>query len=82
MNVKLIEIKIQMTTSIPKNINHFALPCLEALQKSGLGKHISLGGAFGLAHYHEYRSTKDVDAWWTIETTKRQQQDVIDILKH
>lgn len=70
-----------MTASIPKNVNRFASACLEALQKSGLGRHISLGGAFGLAHYHEYRSTKDVDAWWTIETTGHEQQEVINVLK-
>jgi predicted nucleotidyltransferase component of viral defense system len=34
------------------------------LAESGLGKHLSLGGAFGLAHYYEYRTTHDVDAWW------------------
>ena len=34
----------------------------------------------GLAHYHEYRTTKDVDAWWTSDTTKEEQQKVIIML--
>ena len=49
----------------PKSINTYALSCLEALKNTGWGRFIVLGGAFGLAHYHEYRTTKDVDAWWT-----------------
>lgn len=74
-------LKHKMTTSIPKNISQFAIACLESLQKSGLGRHISLGGAFGLAHYHEYRSTKDVDAWWIKEATENEQQQVLEDLK-
>jgi hypothetical protein len=31
---------------------------------------VSLGGAFGLAHYYEYRTTHDLDAWWTSEATR------------
>jgi hypothetical protein len=26
---------------------------------------VSIGGAVGLSYYHEYRSTADVDAWWS-----------------
>jgi len=36
-----------------------------------------LGGAFGLAHYYEYRSTHDVDAWWTAEAGMEDQQQVV-----
>jgi hypothetical protein len=67
--------------TIPKHINPFALATLEALQKSGLGKHLSLGGALGLALYHEFRSTKDVDAWWTSESTEADRQNVIQMLE-
>jgi hypothetical protein len=49
----------------PKNISPHALACLEALARTGLGRYVSLGGAFALAHYVEYRETKDVDAWWS-----------------
>jgi hypothetical protein len=70
-----------MNPAIPKQISPFASACLEALQKSGLGKHVSLGGALGLAFYYEFRSTKDVDAWWTSETTSEDRQRVIDLLK-
>jgi hypothetical protein len=34
---------------------------LDALVKADPAKHISLGGAFGLFHYLDYRSTHDVD---------------------
>jgi hypothetical protein len=39
------------------------------LGSAGYGRFISLGGAFGLAHYFEYRATKDVDAWWIASAT-------------
>ncbi|HEX9653887.1 MAG TPA: nucleotidyl transferase AbiEii/AbiGii toxin family protein [bacterium] len=70
-----------MNPTIPKQINPFALACLEALQKSGLGNHVSLGGALGLTLYHEFRSTKDVDAWWTSEATAKEQKEVIEVLR-
>jgi predicted nucleotidyltransferase component of viral defense system len=66
---------------IPKQLNVFALSCLKALQNSGLGKYISLGGAIGLAHYYEYRTTKDVDAWWTADATEQVKKTVIALLK-
>jgi len=42
---------------------------LNALAHAGLGRYVSLGGAFGLAHDYEYRTTHDLDAWWTSEAT-------------
>lgn len=66
---------------IPKQINPFAIVCLEALQKSGLGKYLSLGGALGLLLYHEYRYTKDVDAWWTTDATTNEQNQIIELLR-
>ncbi|MFQ5637613.1 MAG: nucleotidyl transferase AbiEii/AbiGii toxin family protein [bacterium] len=73
---------MRMKPRIPKQINSFASACLEALQKTGLGKHVSLGGAFGLALYHEFRATKDVDAWWTYESTEEEQQKVIEVMEN
>ncbi|MFQ5708670.1 MAG: nucleotidyl transferase AbiEii/AbiGii toxin family protein [bacterium] len=70
-----------MQPTIPKHLNQYALACLEALQQSGLGQHISLGGALGLAHYHEYRTTKDVDAWWNQDTTEKDEKRVISLLE-
>ena len=42
-----------------------------------LGDKISLGGAFGLLHYHDYRPTDDVDAWWESSATETDRQRVI-----
>ena len=50
---------------IPANASPYARRCLEAIAAAGLGSSISIGGAFGLSHYLEYRTTHDVDAWWT-----------------
>ncbi len=48
----------------PRHVSPYAKDCLEALAHEGLGDKISLGGAFGLSYYLEYRPTHDVDAWW------------------
>ena len=61
----------------PKSVSEFARACLDALSVSGHGQWISLGGAFGLAHYFEYRATQDVDAWWMEAATHDQRQQVI-----
>jgi len=67
--------------SAPESLNLLAITCLKALQKSGLGQYISLGGAVGLAHYYDYRSTKDVDAWWTTDATEDNKKQVVDLLQ-
>lgn len=61
----------------PTNIPHFAELCLQALVDKQLNDKISLGGAFGLLHYLDYRSTHDVDAWWNKETTTPEKEQVI-----
>ena len=48
----------------PHQLPDYSEVCLQALVDSGLARHISLGGALGLLHYLDYRSTHDVDAWW------------------
>jgi hypothetical protein len=65
----------------PKQMPDYAEVCLRALVEHGLGRKISLGGAFGLAHYFEYRSTYYVDAWWMPETTAEEQQKVIETIQ-
>jgi len=65
----------------PKQISIYAQACLEALSASGHGQWLSLGGAFGLAHYFEYRATHDVDAWWIDAATSEQRQQVIRTLE-
>jgi len=65
----------------PQQVSDHAEACLLALSAQGLGKAISLGGAFGLAHYYEYRPTHDVDAWWMPETTAKERQQVVQTIR-
>ena len=61
----------------PSDISPFARACLDALVPGGRGRHLSIGGAFGLAHYHEYRQTHDVDAWWRQPVSSAEQAAVV-----
>lgn len=70
-----------MKISKPESTNEFALACLEALENSGLGRYIVLGGAFALAHYHEYRTTKDIDTWWIEDAAEKEKEAVVELLK-
>ena len=70
-----------MKSAAPKTISPFARACLEALQNTRLGKYIVLGGAFGLAHYYEYRTTKDVDAWWTNDARETDKNKIVSLFK-
>lgn len=65
----------------PSQVSEYTQVCLDALAASDLGRHLSLGGAFGLAHYFEYRSTNDVDAWWVEPVTREERQQVAHILE-
>jgi len=65
----------------PEHPPEYAQVCLLALAEHGLGSRISLGGAFGLMHYFEYRSTHDVDAWWTPDSTSAEQGEVVAVLE-
>lgn len=67
--------------SIPSYVSDYAKLTLQALVGHNLGHTISLGGAFGLLHYLDYRSTYDVDAWWVPNLTTPQQEQVIDIIE-
>ncbi len=66
---------------IPKHVSDIAKLCLQALTAHGLGGTISLGGAFGLLHYLDYRPTFDVDAWWTPDLDPKQQESVIKVIE-
>ena len=73
-----------MDTPQPRRPSH--LPdhseiCLRALVDHGLAEHISLGGAFGLLHYLDYRSTHDVDAWWTDTAAEADRRQVLQVLE-
>ena len=54
---------------MPIAVPPHARSCLDAIAAAGLGRSISIGGGFGLSHYLEYRTTHDVDAWWTDAAT-------------
>jgi len=47
----------------------------------GLADFISLGGAFALLHYLDYRATRDVDAWWSPDAGLRDRERVVETLK-
>lgn len=61
----------------PTHVPEHAGECLRRIGDGGLGHALSLGGAFGLLHYLDYRSTHDVDAWWTESSTEEQRGRVI-----
>lgn len=69
-----------MEAKRPKNIPEYANLCLNALSASDLGHKISLGGALGLMHYLEYRTTFDADAWWETSVTSSERQQIVEIL--
>ena len=48
----------------PSNLNPLARELLESLRGQPAARHIILGGGVALSHYHEFRETWDVDAWW------------------
>lgn len=65
----------------PSHLSPYARICLEALTRANLAGRISLGGALGLFHYLDYRSTHDVDAWWSDALTEAQKQEVTHALE-
>lgn len=65
----------------PTYIPDYAETCLRALVVSGLNEKISLGGAFGLLHYLDYRPTHDVDAWWESATTTQERTQVVQVIE-
>ncbi len=65
----------------PAQLSPYAKACLDALVKADLARHISLGGAFGLFHCLDFRSTHDVDAWWSDSATESQRQSVVNTLQ-
>jgi len=64
-----------------KNISEYAKFTLERIATHRLGDKLSLGGAFGLLHYLDYRPTHDVDAWWLAKTTPAEQEAVLTVIE-
>ncbi len=65
----------------PTHIPAYADVCLQALVEHNLGDKLSLGGAFALLHYLDYRATYDVDAWWHSSTTAQEKRQVIEAIE-
>jgi hypothetical protein len=65
----------------PSQLSSFAEAVLRALAGVGLGHKISLGGAFGLQHYYEYRVTSDIDAWWEPTATGEERGLVLQVVE-
>ena len=66
----------------PTHISLYAELCLKALASAGLGQAISLGRAFGLLHYLDYRPTNDIDAWWAEDANPVQRTQVVEVVAH
>jgi len=65
----------------PQYISAFAEACLLVLSSRGLGTKLSLGGAFGLAYYLEYRQTHDADAWWDASAGEQERRRIVRCLE-
>lgn len=65
----------------PTHLSEHAERTLQALADAGLGHRISLGGALGLLHYLDYRSTHDVDAWWEPEVSSEEREHVLRVIR-
>lgn len=65
----------------PSNLPDLAAICLQALVEHDLAHALSIGGALGLLHYLDYRSTNDVDAWWAQEADAATRSAVIRLLE-
>jgi len=64
----------------PTHLPARAEDCLRALVEHGWADRLSIGGAFGLLHYVDYRATNDVDAWWTDALREGDQEQVIRVI--
>jgi hypothetical protein len=60
----------------PSDIDPLAEAMLTQLQSFPAARHIVLGGYFALKHYHDYRITHDVDAWWAEESRESDREQV------
>jgi hypothetical protein len=65
----------------PSHLSPYTRACLDALVEADLADRISLGGAFGLFHYINYRPTHDVDAWWSEALTEKEKQAVVKVIE-
>jgi hypothetical protein len=71
----------QILPQQPSQLSQYAQACLDALVQAKIAQRISLGGALGLFHYLDYRSTHDADAWWAEALTETQKHEVTQALE-
>src|SRR5829696_3951203 len=70
-----------MRPARPANLSAYAEEVLTALGESGLGHKLSLGGALGLQHYLDFRTTHDVDAWWAEAATPEDKTRILETVE-
>ena len=66
---------------VPANLNPFARELLEMLRGQPAARHIILGGGVALSHYHEYRETVDVNAWWVKPIDETGRMETSDLMR-
>jgi hypothetical protein len=54
----------QLQPTRPETLDPLAVEILERLRAHPEAAELVLGGQFALKHYHDFRATHDIDAWW------------------
>src|SRR5512139_2109324 len=80
-SLQCLAVATDRTPTRPRHVDPYARACLEALSSTGAGRWISVGGAFGIAHYDDYRATHDVDAWWMPEASRANRDACVRVLE-
>jgi len=59
----------------PRHLDPLAVELLEGIATCPSASSIVLGGYFALKHYHDYRVSHDVDAWWSESANEQQREE-------
>lgn len=59
--------RTDLQPKVPSNLPPLGGELLELLRGQAAGRSFVLGGGVVLNHYHEFRPTHDLDAWWLAE---------------
>jgi len=73
---------VNMKFKRPQRVSSYTEASLTAIMTCPSGSKVSLGGAFGLAHYHEFRTTNDIDAWWNDDCPSQDKAAVLQTVHH
>lgn len=65
----------------PRHTPEYADVCLRAISAAGLDAVITIGGGLGLLHYLDYRSTFDVDAWWSPTASPAARRQLVEVVE-